>query len=96
MLTENLLLERWRKLEFDFVFLLFFRMNDDSTEAKSTNVDAEILERIREILNKNNCQSGQSQGIVNLFRRLLSLPENEQTEDGNYHEIIPRLFLGDL
>jgi len=68
-------------------------MNDDDDET--------CLNKIHQILIQTKIEPAKSKTIVELFRRLFSPNTNqEKLEDadcvqGGYHEIIPRLFLGD-
>jgi hypothetical protein len=74
-------------------------MNDDGGGGGG---DDEIyLNKIRQILIQTKIESAKSKTIMELFRRFFSPNSNhEKLEDadcvqGGYHEIIPRLFLGD-
>ena len=68
---------------------------NENDEEKAT------LEKIRQILVQTKVEPAKSKTIVDLFRRFFSdQSANEKLEDadctqGGYHEIIPRLFLGD-
>jgi len=70
-------------------------MNDDDDDDKT------CLNKIRQILIQTKIEPAKSTTIVELFRRLFSPNINhEKLEDadcvqGGYHEIVPRLFLGD-
>lgn len=63
--------------------------------------DENTLSRIRQILVHTKIEPAKSKTIVELFRRFFSPSGNEdKLEDadcvqGRYHEIVPRLFLGD-
>lgn len=66
-------------------------MADDQTD----------LTRIRQILTQTRVEPAKSKTIVELFRRFFSNTAfNEKLADadcaeGGYHEIVPRLYLGD-
>lgn len=68
--------------------------NDDDDEVTCIN-------KIRQILVQTKVEPAKSKTIMELFRRFFSPnATNEKLEDadcvqGGYHEIIPRLFLGD-
>lgn len=68
-------------------------MNDDDEETS--------IKKIRQILVQTKIEPAKSKTIVELFRRFFSPNStNEKLEDvdcvqGGYHEIVPRLFLGD-
>jgi hypothetical protein len=72
-------------------------MND----ADDDDDDETCLNKIRQILIQTKIEPAKSKTIVELFRRFFSSNFNhEKLEDadclqGGYHEIIPRLFLGD-
>ena len=60
------------------------------------------LEKIRQVLIQTKIEPAKSKTIMELFRRFFSPSntEQEKLEDidciqGGYHEIVPRLFLGD-
>ena len=63
--------------------------------------DETPLEKIRQILMQTKVEPAKSKTIVELFRRFFSPNGNQEKLDdadciqGGYHEIIPRLFLGD-
>jgi hypothetical protein len=63
--------------------------------------DESYLNKIRQILIQTKIEPAKSKTIVELFRRFFSSNSNpEKLEDvdclqGGYHEIVPRLFLGD-
>jgi hypothetical protein len=71
-------------------------MNDDDN-----NDEESCLNKIRQILIHTKIEPAKSKTIVELFRRFFSTnTNNEKLEDtdcvqGGYHEIVPRLFLGD-
>lgn len=59
------------------------------------------LEKIRQVLIQTKIEPAKSKTIMELFRRFFSPnTDQEKLEDidcvqGGYHEIVPRLFLGD-
>ena len=69
-------------------------MTDDDDEKT-------CLTKIRQILIHTKIEPAKSNTIVELFRRFFSSNSNHEKledadcEQGGYHEIIPRLFLGD-
>jgi hypothetical protein len=69
-------------------------MNDDEEEQNS-------LTKIRQILIQTKIEPAKSKTIIELFRRFFSTNtsdeklENADCLQGGYHEIVPRLFLGD-
>jgi hypothetical protein len=71
-------------------------MNDDDN-----NDEESCLNKIRQILIHTKIEPAKSKTIIELFRRFFSTnTNNEKLEDadcvqGGYHEIVPRLFLGD-
>jgi hypothetical protein len=71
-------------------------MNDDDDDDEKS-----YLSKIRQILVHTKVEPAKSKTIVELFRRFFTTNSNpEKLEDadcmqGGYHEIIPRLFLGD-
>ncbi|CAF0863959.1 unnamed protein product [Rotaria sp. Silwood1] len=76
--------------------------NDDNDDVVDNNDDEKThLNKIRQILIQTKIEPAKSSTIVELFRRFFSTNTNqEKLEDidcahGGYHEIIPRLFLGD-
>ena len=66
-------------------------MDDDETN----------LHRIRQLLMQTKAEPAKSRTIVELFRRLFSNDVQEEKLEGSdcvqgrYHEIVPRLYLGD-
>lgn len=72
--------------------------DDDDNEDKKEKI---ILDNIRQILIQTKVEPAKSKTIVELFRRFVSATTNEEKlsdtdcVQGGYHEIIPRLFLGD-
>ena len=73
-------------------------MNDETNPEKADD-DRQALERIRQILTQTKVEPAKSPLIVQLLRRVFSSGEKLQDADcseGSYHEIVPRLFLGDL
>lgn len=69
--------------------------DDEETDGETS------LKKIRQILIQTKVEPAKSKTIMDLFRRFFSnSTSNEKLEDadcsqGGYHEIIPRLFLGD-
>ena len=63
--------------------------------------DENYLTKIRQILIQTKIEPAKSKTIIELFRRFfLPHANQEKLEDidciqGGYHEIVPRLFLGD-
>jgi hypothetical protein len=59
------------------------------------------ISKIRQILMQTKVQPAKSKTIVELFRRFFAADasheklEDADCEQGGYHEIVPRLFLGD-
>jgi hypothetical protein len=68
-------------------------MNEDEEE--------NCLNKIRQILIQTRVEPAKSKTIIELFRRFFTTNVNqEKLQDadclqGGYHEIVPRLFLGD-
>ena len=69
-------------------------MNDDDD-------DETYLTRIRQLLTQTKAEPAKSRTIVELFRRFFSSDASEDKLEGTdcvqgrYHEIVPRLYLGD-
>ncbi|CAF2511474.1 unnamed protein product [Rotaria sp. Silwood2] len=82
-------------------------MDDNNNDAKNDNDDDDDndekthLNKIRQILIQTKIEPAKSSTIIELFRRFFSTNTNQEKledidcERGGYHEIIPRLFLGD-
>ncbi|CAF1096038.1 unnamed protein product [Rotaria sordida] len=77
-------------------------MDDDNNNNKNDEDDEKIhLNKIRQILIQTKMEPAKSSTIVELFRRFFSTTTNQEKLEnidcaqGSYHEIIPRLFLGD-
>ncbi|CAF1181463.1 unnamed protein product [Rotaria sordida] len=77
-------------------------MDDDNNNNKNDEDDEKIhLNKIRQILIQTKMEPAKSSTIVELFRRFFSTNTNQEKLEnidcvqGSYHEIIPRLFLGD-
>lgn len=68
---------------------------DDNDDEKS------CLSKIRQILTETKVEPAKSRTILELFRRFFSTHHRDENladadcEQGSYHEIIPRLYLGD-
>ncbi|CAF2720449.1 unnamed protein product [Rotaria sp. Silwood2] len=85
-------------------------MDDNNNDAKNDNDNDDDddgndekthLNKIRQILIQTKIEPAKSSTIIELFRRFFSTNTNQEKledidcERGGYHEIIPRLFLGD-
>ncbi|CAF3712087.1 unnamed protein product [Rotaria socialis] len=74
---------------------------DGETHEKDEDEEKLNLNRIHQILIQTKIEPAKSNKIVELFRRFFSTNTNQEKlagvdcEQGGYHEIIPRLFLGD-
>lgn len=74
-----------------------FKMN----ETNDDDDERTCLSKIRQILIETKVEPARSRTILELFRRLFSTHHADEKlvdadcEQGNYHEIVPRLFLGD-
>ncbi|CAF1427530.1 unnamed protein product [Rotaria magnacalcarata] len=71
------------------------------TQVENEDEEKLNLNRIHQILIQTKIEPAKSNKIVELFRRVFSTNANQEKlagvdcEQGGYHEIIPRLFLGD-